>query len=316
MEAHPIVPASAEIPMYIERINASSFAELDAPKQGGIGHTLPFLGAQPAPIEHERAAIHSGVERLPSVADDDATFGDMLREQWAGILEDHAQFYSFEGLTWLTLGVGAGAVMANTEFDESFVRDEYKERILRAHTDEYAEAIGQPKFLGNGYYTIPVFAAAAIAGRLADEWPVGNATAEWGDRSLRTFLVGAPPMLALQVLTGGSRPGETTSTSHWKPFDDSNGVSGHSFMGAIPFVSAAKMTDNIWLKGGLYAVSVLPALSRVNDDAHYFSQAFLGWWLAYLAGSAVDRSHDPTRHHHFRVAPMGDGLGVAFDYAR
>ncbi|MEZ6069860.1 MAG: hypothetical protein R3C10_06170 [Pirellulales bacterium] len=93
-------------------------------------------------------------------------------------------------------------------------------------------------------------------------------------------------MLALQAVTGASRPGESTSESHWKPFDDNNGVSGHAFMGAIPFMSAAKMTDNIWFKGALYAASALPAMSRVSDDDHYFSQAFLGWWMAYMAASA------------------------------
>ena len=121
-------------------------------------------------------------------------------------------------------------------------------------------------------------------------------------------------MLSLQVLTGGSRPGETTATSYWKPFDDNNGASGHAFIGAIPFISAAKMSDNIWLKGGLYAASTLPALSRVNDDDHYFSQIFLGWWVAYLAGSAVDRTDDAHRNHRFLVYPVGDGIGAGVEY--
>ncbi len=54
------------------------------------------------------------------------------------------------------------------------------------------------------------------------------------------------------------------------------------------FIDAAKMTDNCWLKTGLYACSVLPAWSRINDDAHFPSQAFLGWWMAYCAATAVD----------------------------
>ena len=121
-------------------------------------------------------------------------------------------------------------------------------------------------------------------------------------------------MLALQVLTGGGRPSESPESSQWQPLHDNNGVSGHSFMGAIPFLSAAKMTDNIWVKGTLYAVSTLPGLSRVNDDDHYFSQAFLGWYLALLAESAVDRTDQRQENHHLFVYPQEGGFGVGVEY--
>ncbi len=183
-----------------------------------------------------------------------------------------------------------------------------------APSDELYEKLHQPKFLGDGYYTIPAFAVAALAEPLIDNLPLGSETAEWGQRSLRTILVGGPPMLGLQLLTGGGRPDETDESSEWQPFRDNNGVSGHSFMGAIPFMSAAKMTDNLWLKGSLYAASTLPAISRINDDAHYFSQTFLGWWLAYLAETAVDHSHDPKGNHHLFVYPQPGGMGVGLEY--
>ena len=60
--------------------------------------------------------------------------------------------------------------------------------------------------------------------------------------------------------------------------------------------------------------SALPAMSRVSDDDHYFSQAFLGWWMAYMAASAVDRSHHPDPHRHVMVYPQGDGVGVGVEY--
>ncbi len=79
---------------------------------------------------------------------------------------------------------------------------------------------------------------------------------------------------------------------------------------SIPFLSAAKMTDNIWLKGGLYVASNFPALSRVNDDAHYFSQAFRGWWLAYVAESAVDRSCAQSADRRWHIYPSSQGTGI------
>lgn len=245
---------------------------------------------------------------------EDVTFVKMLDTQWEGICADHAEFYSPTGLTWLTIGLGSGALMANTGFDNYFLRDSYIDSIVLAPSDELYEALHEPKVLGNGLYTIPVFAAAALSEPLIEDLPLGAQTSEWGQRSLRTILVGGPPMLGLQLLTGASRPTESSTGSHWKPFQDNNGVSGHSFMGAVPFISAAKMTDNFWLKGGLYVASTLPAISRVNDDHHYFSQAFLGWWLAYIAEGAVDRSHNPQTASHWHIVPQSTGLGVALEY--
>ena len=69
---------------------------------------------------------------------------------------------------------------------------------------------------------------------------------EWGEKSFRTILLGGPVLLVSQRLTGGHRPEE--DGSEWNFSLDSNGVSGHAFMGAIPFLTAAHMTDNRYLK--------------------------------------------------------------------
>jgi hypothetical protein len=75
------------------------------------------------------------------------------------------------------------------------------------------------------------------------------------------------------------------------------------------------MTDSPLWKTAFYAGSTLPGISRINDDAHYASQAVLGWWLAYLAASAVDRTEQG--HSHFRIEPLptpdGMELGVVWE---
>ena len=251
--------------------------------------------------------------RLPPV-DLERTFGGLLTEQLAGVVSDHAQFYSAESLTWLAAGFAAGAVMANTEFDSSVVRHHYLRNVVNISNDDFYESIHQPHFLGDGRYTLPAFAIAAWSEPLIANWEYGAATSEWGQRSLRTVLVGAPAMLAAQLLTGGSRPDETTAKSRWQPLQDDNGVSGHSFMGAIPFLSAAKTTENRRLSAGLYVLSTAPAISRVNDDKHYFSQAFLGWWMAVISADAVDRSHRTGTNANWFVGPVGEGLGLGMTY--
>lgn len=256
--------------------------------------------------------------RLPSIEsiEPPVTYSSLLSEQMSGIAADHSEFYSGESLTWLAFGFAIGAGMANTGFDEHFIRDTYIDNVVLATTDDFFEALHEPKFFGEGQYTIPAFALLALSEPLIEDLPMGSEAAEWGQRSFRSVLLGAPPLIGLQLLTGASRPGETTQKSHWKPFQDSNGVSGHSFMGAIPFMSAAQMTENKWLKAGLYTLSTLPAFSRVNDDDHYFSQAFLGWWLAYIATTAVDQSHQQNEHYHFLVYPQQGGMAVGLEIIR
>ncbi len=228
------------------------------------------------------------------------------------IASDHRNFYSYSGMRDLAVGISAAAVLANTNLDEN-IRDVVLENITNVGVDEYAETIHDTKFLGNGMYSLPVFAGLAISGRLWSENRGLSIGGEWGERSLRTILVGAPPLVFLQYALGASRPNETREKSEWQPFQDSNGVSGHAFMGAVPLLSAAKMTDDPYLKSAFYVASTLPAISRLTDDDHYPSQVILGWWIAYLASSAVDDTQRlPSGVSIFPLA-VRDGAGLGLE---
>ena len=116
---------------------------------------------------------------------------------------------------------------------------------------------------------LPIMGSAWLLNECMDGPPAMKTFGTWGERSIRAFVVGAPPLLVMQQLTGGSRPNETMEGSEWHPFRDNNGVSGHAFMSSIPFITAAKMTDNPWGKSLWYLGSTIDPLSRVNDNAHY-----------------------------------------------
>ncbi|WP_417379324.1 phosphatase PAP2 family protein [Gimesia sp.] len=232
---------------------------------------------------------------------------------WSKVKEDHANYYSKESLTWLAGGFGIGAVMANTSLDGG-IQNHSQSSVLSASSDEWLHGLHAQKELGNGRYTIPLFAAAWVAGAMFEKIPLVNQTGEWGERSLRAIIVGTPPMLAMQLVTGASRPGETTANAQWKPFQDNNGVSGHSFMGAIPFLAAAKVTDKPLLKLAFYAGSTLVPLSRINDNRHYPSQVFLGWWMAWIATNAVDATQNPDRHWSVYPISWSGVTGVGFEY--
>ena len=205
------------------------------------------------------------------------------------IVEDHRNYYSRRNLAFLGVGFGAGSLIANTQLDRE-IYDHFNDSIAQAPSDEWSEAFHSPKDFGDGLYTLPLFAAVWGVGKLYDDTFLGNKTAQWGERCLRTFVVGAPPLILMQKVTGGGRPIE--GDSHWDFWDDSNGVSGHSFMGAFPFLVAAQVADRPLPKWLLYAASTAVPLSRVTDGDHYTSQALLGWWMAWSATMAVDATQD------------------------
>ena len=200
--------------------------------------------------------------------------------------------------------------MANTGFDET-VQDAWQRSVAPSGMGRFFSGC---KDLGEGKYALPIFGAAIATGILFEERPVGGVVGEWGARSLRIFVVGAPPMYTMQWATGGSRPGESTAGSDWKPFTDDNGVSGHAFVAAIPFLAAADMCESPLLKGTLYVCSTLGAFSRMTDDMHYPSQVFLGWYFAWAGARAVDATEFSFAGVELRMVPVlaGDrgGMGV------
>lgn len=238
-----------------------------------------------------------------------ANLSDNIKER---VWSDHRHFYSRDSLLKLGLGLAAAGVVANTSLDQRLTDD----ISFDASSDSADEFARVTKEFGNGFYAFPVMLAAALIGQTSDRWPEAEVIGDWGSRSLRTAGVGVPSLIILQRATGGARPDKRDGGSEWSFFRDPQGASGHTFVGAIPFITAAKMTDDPLLKASLYACSTLTGWSRVYQRGHYVSQAALGWWIAYLAASAVDETEDNV--HRFEVVPLilGDGAGLGIEFRR
>jgi len=237
--------------------------------------------------------------------------GDDWHALWPEIKQDYRNYYSWRNAAWLAAGFGLGAALANTDVDQH-IRNWYQDDVRSSGTDDFAHIA---KGFGNGEYVIGMMTAGWLAGEMAYDTPCGDALSQWGLRGLRSAIVGTPPMLLMQYVTGGSRPGETGHSSHWQPFSDNNGVSGHSFACGLLFINAAKMSDEWPLKLGFYGLSTMAGWSRINDDAHYTSQVILGWWMAYCACTVVD---DTNQNRNWMITPLpmpgAAGLAVTYQY--
>ncbi len=207
---------------------------------------------------------------------------------WTTIGQDYSNFYA-DGDRWIRLGVAFGSmsVVANTSTDQN-IRNWYQNNIRSQKTDNFAV---YAKLFGEGKYMIPISLLASSINLIDDDSSIGF----WGARVARTYLVGSPALLVAQRLTSALRPSSPTNdpsqNSHWKHLNVAkavNGVSGHAFMGSVPFMVIAKMySNNPYAKYGAYLASTLAAWSRVNDDKHYTSQIILGWYMAYESVDAV-----------------------------
>jgi hypothetical protein len=235
---------------------------------------------------------------------------DTFKEEAHLVWQDHKNYYSSGNLALLALGLGIAAPLANTPADRQF-QDWYQNKVRSADTDEFSRYAKMP---GHYPYMLPIILGATVGGKLTDDTLPGAITFDWGSRCCRALLVGAPTVGILQVSLGAGRPSE--DPSQWWPFNDKNGVSGHGFVAAVPFLTAARMTDNRLARFSLVAVSTIPTWSRLNDDDHYLSQAWLGWWIAYLSVRSVDRTERDRRIEFVPACEGTTGLGfsVLFRY--
>ena len=251
--------------------------------------------------------------RTSNIDSKDRPGGNRLATLFERLWDDQKNFYSPESLTLLGGGLIVGGAMANSSIDEGIYRH-FQSSVRGATSDDWFESLHASKELGSGIYILPVLATAWAAGEFFPESELVKTGGRWGERSIRGFLAGAPPLIVMQQLTGGSRPTETAESSRWHPLRDNNGISGHAFMGSLPFITAAKMTENRGYKILFYAGSAVAPLSRVNDNAHYPSQIALGWWMAYLAASAIDATNNPNARWRFYPYSTDDASGMLAEF--
>ncbi len=197
------------------------------------------------------------------------------------VAADYVNFYSGPRMLGLGVAIGLAGISANSQLD----RDIYEDLIPSWRTDDSLRIGTSVTTMGEGLYAIPAFGVTALAGNALGLPGVGL----WGERSLRAVVVGAPPLLFLQHAIGAGRPDDPANndSSEWVFFQHANGVSGHAFIGAVSWLTAARMVENDYASLALGVGSLLVPAARLQGNRHYFSQVALGWFLAYLSTGAI-----------------------------
>ncbi|KAA3618189.1 MAG: PAP2 family protein [Calditrichaeota bacterium] len=200
--------------------------------------------------------------------------------------DDQKQFYTMQNARYIGGLLVLGGILAHSKADGE-IQYWYQANYKNESRDDFSRIV---KSFGGGKETLPIYLGIWGVGHLFTKNKMVAPMREWSAFSLRMILIGAPPTVMLQRILGASRP--TENDSHWRPFKDDNAVSGHAFMGAVPFLAAAKMMEPPVLKFGFYAASTLTSWSRIHDNKHYFSQVLMGWAMACLSSYSLQKDRE------------------------
>jgi hypothetical protein len=226
---------------------------------------------------------------------------------------DYEHYYHPKGIFQRTLGLGVGGLMANSAIDPNF-RNDWQHNIRGNFTDKVSIVANDYSKVATYPIAVPIYLISLWVSAQYNQHNGPSTLELWANHSLRTLVVGSPEQLFLTHLLGGGRP--QTGSPAWHFFEYHRAVSGHAFYGAIPLLNLAKLTTNPIIKNSAYALSTLPGLARINNDKHYLSQVWLGWWLAFNATQVVWRNDIVSKKpqlYTINLSPLDNGIFLGME---
>ncbi|MDR1291608.1 MAG: phosphatase PAP2 family protein [Planctomycetaceae bacterium] len=245
---------------------------------------------------------------------------DYFRRRFPYLCSDFRNFNSCDSLGNLFVAFGGAAVLANTSLDGDF-RNWFYRNIKRPNANN--KGLHDFNAFSKEFGEIPIILIFALSTAGYKLFPYlcpkrethKSIFGEYVTLVSRSYLIGTPANLLGQLFVGAGRP--SSGSSFWFK-GKFNGVSGHSFVGAVPFITAAQMTDNLWFKCIFYTCSFFTATSRIYEDSHYLSQALLGWYIAYLSVRAVSKTEGKKLPRGLTIFPIVEkestGVGLVFRF--
>jgi membrane-associated phospholipid phosphatase len=167
-------------------------------------------------------------------------------------------------------------------------------------------------------YSFPAIAGLGLYGYLAAD-----------QKATTSFLLGTESAIitaafvqTLKRSTGRHRPYTGDSHDTWS----GPTLSGHNDHLSFPSGDAstafamasvvASEYDNMIVPPLVYTASLLVALERVYNNAHWSSDVFLGSAIGYFTGKSLVRYHTGIREAHLSIVPLANGkeLGCLVSY--
>ncbi|MFD1294287.1 phosphatase PAP2 family protein [Lutibacter holmesii] len=204
-------------------------------------------------------------------------------KMWGGLKHTYTQPLRWKKKDWLTFGgVAAGTVIL-------YMYDE--------QTSEYFIEQGEtaPNFLKQfgWYYGSPQNFFMITSGIYAYGLLAKNDA--WRDAGI-LIVTSAVASGFIQTITknvvGRARPSEGVGSNVFKPFSREGSYhsfpSGHTMLSITASHAIAKQFDNLWVKGGIYAVGLIAPISRLWEGAHWLTDVVLGGVISIVVVDSID----------------------------
>lgn len=286
-------------------------AQASAAYPGFAGQFMAPLPAVPVAAPVTAPAITAETERRdPSLLDPGYLKSIPLNA--ARILVSPWRFDKADWInTAVVLGVGGGLIALDKP-----IRDFIQGDLRSGATDDAADFL---RGFGDTHLLALGLGAAYVGGELIGDEPLQE-TALLAEESL---LLASALGLGIKWLSQRDRPDSGKSSTSWSPFsfDDSNTSfpSGHAINAfSVASVIASQYEDYAWAAPIAYTLATGTALSRLNRDKHWASDAFVGAAVGYFVGKMVVRYNPFNPARGVTLGPWGGadarGLSLAIEY--
>jgi membrane-associated phospholipid phosphatase len=172
---------------------------------------------------------------------------------------------------------------------------------------------------GNGKYMAPALGAYYLYGSVAED----ERAMRVGMLGFEAYVVSGITVNILKYATHRHRPitGDPHNTWDGPSFvsDNLSFPSGHASSAfSVAAVVASEYRDNVVVNVASYGIATLVALSRIYDDKHWASDAFLGSAIGYATGKAIYKWRSDTSGEGLVIYPVplhdGGAVFVSFGF--
>lgn len=219
--------------------------------------------------------------------------------------------FHWKGKDFILFGASAGAVGLFFALDQGIWH--WVQKYDTLNSDKFSLAVTR---LGEAPFLLGLMATMYAGGEAFKN----DSLRKTALMSLESFAIGGVIAAGLKFVFGRHRPWTNKGTFDFKFFSFLNHEhsfpSGHSFAAFSVASVIAGQSDSVVIGAVSYGLAGLVALSRVNNNEHFFSDIVFGSLLGYFVGKqvlALNRSSTPNKPIlSFAPGPGGFSLSLRF----